>query len=241
MRIIVAEYPKSGGTWIVGMLGDALQLPKRDIYINDQHPWLEDSSKGIDLRKHPWFIDSTSLSLTDSCVIKSHELPHSSLTEFPARFIHLVRDGRDVVVSKYFYEKDFCVANGIYERFDVPFENYIMQVTLEWRNYVLAWMKCGVATIRYEDFLQDTPSTLRAVLDGLGLTVGDAELQQAIDANTKAKLKQALDKAHKYNTFIRKGVSGDWEHYFNRENVRTFKDLAGDILIQLGYENSLHW
>ena len=241
MRIVVAEYPKSGGTWIVGMLGDALRLPKRDIYISDQHHWLEDSSKGIDLRRHPWFADSASLNLTDSCVIKSHELPNSPLTKFPARFIHLIRDGRDVVVSKYFYEKDFCVANGIYERFDVSFEDYVAQVTLEWRNYVLAWLKCGLATFKYEDFLRDTRNTLRSVLDELGLTVEDAELQHAIDANTKAKLRQALDKAHKYNTFIRKGIAGDWKQYFNAENVRVFKELAGDALIQLGYENSSRW
>jgi hypothetical protein len=241
MRIIVAEYPKSGGTWIVGMLGDALQLPKRDIYINDQHPWLEDSSKGIDLRKHPWFADSASLNLTDNCIIKSHELPNSPLINFPAKFIHLVRDGRDVVVSKYFYEKDFCVANGIYERFDIPFEDYVVQVALEWRNYVFAWMKCGIATIKYEHFLQDARNTACMALEELGLAVEDAELQQAIDANTKTKLRQALDKAHKYNTFIRKGVSGDWKHFFSKTDVRTFKEVAGDALIQLGYESSAHW
>jgi hypothetical protein len=241
MRIVVTEYPKSGGTWVVGMLGDALRLPKRDIYISDQHPWLQGGSKGIDLRGHPWFADSASLNLTDSCVIKSHELPNSSLIEFPARFIHLIRDGRDVVVSKYFYERDFCVANGIYEKFDVPFEDYVAQVALEWRNYVLAWKQCGIATFKYEDFLEDTQNTLQTVLDGLGLKVEDAELQQAIDTNTKVKLKQALDKAHKYNTFIRKGISGDWRHCFKAEHVRAFKQLAGDALIQLGYEHSSCW
>ncbi len=32
MRIVVTEYPKSGGNWVVNMLGDVLQIPKRDIY-----------------------------------------------------------------------------------------------------------------------------------------------------------------------------------------------------------------
>jgi len=35
MTIVVTEYPKSGATWVVSMLGDALQLPKRDIYVNE--------------------------------------------------------------------------------------------------------------------------------------------------------------------------------------------------------------
>jgi hypothetical protein len=241
MRIIVTEYPKSGATWIVSMLGDALHLSKRDIYVSDQHRWLENSAKGIDLRQHPWFVGSASLNLTDCCVIKSHELPNSPLINFPAQFIHLIRDGRDVVVSKYFYERDFSVANGIYERFDVSFDDYVLQMATEWRNYVRAWMEYDIAMFKYEDFLLDPPNTLQSVLDELGLVAKDEDVYQAVNANTKSKLKEALDKAHKHNTFIRKGVAGDWKHYFSADHVSVFKELAGDVLIQLGYETSSNW
>lgn len=241
MRIIVAEYPKSGGTWVVSMLGDALQLPKRDIYVTAQHPWLQDDSKGVNFRMHPWYIDSASFDLTESCVIKSHELPNSPLIGFPAQFIHLIRDGRDVVISKYFYEKDFCVANGIYEHFEVSFDDYLPQVASEWRNYVLAWSEQGLSVFKYEDLLLDSPTVLRNILEELGLAVDDENIQQAVSANTKAKLKQALDKAHKHNTFIRKGISGDWKHFFSADHIRVFKEVAGDVLIQLGYEPSPNW
>ncbi len=106
LRIVVAEYPKSGGTWIVSVLGDALGLPKRDIYVSDEY-------KSFDVRKHPWYKNAPDLVLPDACVIKSHELPNSDLHSFPMR---LVRDGRDVVVSRFFYDRDFCVANGIYSK-----------------------------------------------------------------------------------------------------------------------------
>jgi hypothetical protein len=46
VRIVVAEHPKSGGTWVVGMLGDALSLSKRDIYVGDGFDW-------FDLSEHP--------------------------------------------------------------------------------------------------------------------------------------------------------------------------------------------
>src|SRR5512135_3392679 len=99
MKIIVTEYPKSGGNWLVNLLGDILELPKRDIYVSD-------GFNLFDVSKHPWYENASSYELTEDCVIKSHELPDSPLLNFTARFIHLVRDGRDVVVSKYFYEKD---------------------------------------------------------------------------------------------------------------------------------------
>src|SRR5688572_21416079 len=134
MRIVVTEYPKSGGSWVVSMLGSALQLPKRDIYVGDGFDL-------FDVTKHPWYENASSHRLPQACVIKSHELPGSPAITFPAQFVHMVRDGRDVAVSKYFFEKEFCVLNGIYERFDIPFDAYVPQVAQEWRDYVSAWLE----------------------------------------------------------------------------------------------------
>ena len=68
---------------------DALDLPKRDIYVGDGYQWL-------DLSVHPWYQDAERLALPESCAIKSHELPGSPLAKFDAVFLHLVRDGRDL-------------------------------------------------------------------------------------------------------------------------------------------------
>lgn len=234
MKIVVTEYPKSGGTWIVSMLGDALGVPKRDIYVSDDYV-------AFDVWKHPWYEGTSSLGLTASCVIKSHELPNSPLVTFPAQFIHLVRDGRDVVVSKYFYEREFCVKNLIYQQFEVPFDEYLPKVADEWREYVLAWLDVTPHFCRYEDFLQNPFSSLQKVLDKLEIPVPDFQINCAVEANTKDKLKRALDKTFKHNTFVRKGVSGDWRRHFGEDHIRVFKQMAGEVLILLGYERDLNW
>ena len=40
---------------------------------------------------------------------------------------------------------------------------------------------------------------------------------------------------------FRKGISGDWRKYFNEDHIRVFKDLAGQLLVALGYEKNNDW
>jgi hypothetical protein len=229
MRIVVTEYPKSGGSWIVSVLGYVLDLPKRDIYVGDGYD-------RFDVAKHPWYQGQPSLNLTESCVIKSHEFPKSTWIAFPADFVHLVRDGRDVVVSKYFFERDFCVLNGIYERFDTPFDDYVPQVAREWRDYVFAWLEACPYSYKYEDFLRDPHSTLRRLLDDLGLSVPEKRIVDGFSAHTKEKFSRSLDDAFRHNTFVRKATVGDWRNHFTEAHIRIFEDIAGDALAQLGYK-----
>lgn len=227
-RIIVTEYPKSGGTWLVSLLGDCLGLPKRDIYVGDGY-------KTFDIRNHPWYQDSDSPNLTSACVIKSHELPASPLVTFPAQYIHLVRDGRDVVVSKYFYERDFCVKNGIYASFDVSWSDYVRKTALEWNNYVLAWLDTDCQWFRYEDLLHDTFGTLTRILLAFHLSIDSEKVNEVIKMKTAEKMRKSLDKTFSSNTFIRKAVAGDWKNHFTEKDTDAFENAAGDSLRLLGY------
>ena len=228
LRIIITEFPKSGGSWVTGLVADALGVAKRDIYVAD-------GFKHFDISRHPWYAGAKHLSLTPSCVIKSHERPDSPLIEFPAKYVHVVRDGRDVVVSKWFFESEFCVKNGIYKEFDVPFGQYVERTAREWRNYVAAWEGRTPHLCRYEDLLQDTAGELDALLSQLGLDVGPEAIERAVQANTREELRRAYAATFAHNTFVRKGVAGDWRNYFSRHDAETFHDIAGETLARLGY------
>jgi len=221
---------------VVSMLGDALHLPKRDIYVKTGFDL-------FDISKHPWYESAPNLNFPETCVIKSHELPGSSLINFPAYFFHLVRDGRDVVVSKYFYEKEFCVENGIYDEFVVVFEEYVAKTAVEWRDYVQAWLNAGSTFYFYESFLKEPVTTLHRIIKDIDLDAGIPEKQilRAVEANSKEEFKRSLDRTFKHNTFVRKATSGDWRNHFDHRHIEAFKDIAGDTLIRLGYEKSLDW
>src|SRR6185369_17148109 len=147
-RIVVVEYPKSGGSWLVSILAHALGLPRRDIYVNG-------SDRFVDVAKHPWYADVDLYDITDACVMKSHEPPNSKLHNFNAKFIHLVRDGRDVVVSKYFFEKDFCLQNNLIDSFEYSFEDFLKITATEWSDFVKMYDENEFITVKYEELLSD--------------------------------------------------------------------------------------
>ena len=39
----------------------------------------------------------------------------------------------------------------------------------------------------------------------------------------------------------RKGIAGDWKNHFEKKHIDYFKERYNNLLIQLGYENSLNW
>ena len=45
----------------------------------------------------------------------------------------------------------------------------------------------------------------------------------------------------KSNSFLRKGISGDWKNYFDSNCVEIFKHYSKDMLINLGYEEDNKW
>jgi hypothetical protein len=57
------------------------------------------------------------------------------------------------------------------------------------------------------------------VLAGLGMEAPDAQLRQAVEANTKAKMREVLAKTFAHNTFVRKATAGDWRNHLSEEHI----------------------
>jgi len=233
--IILTEFPKSGGSWIASMLGGLLERPIRDIYVR---PGFD----AFDLHKHPWYHDAAALDFPQDSVIKSHELPASPLIDFEADYVHLARDGRDVVVSKWYYEKDFCLKNGLSAGIAQSFDDYVVTTAREWSDYVEAWHGRTGRLIHYEHFLAEPARQLRELAAALtSQNYPEDKTHAVVAAHTKERFAAALSLVFKHNTFVRKGVAGDWKNHFSERNIADFKALAGEALILLGYESDLTW
>jgi len=234
--VVVSEFPKSGGSWIVSMLGKALGVACRDIY-------MQPGFDLFDFSQHPWYVGVEVPDFPTQSVIKSHELPGSLAIPFDVTQVHLVRDGRDVVVSKYFFERDFCVKNGIIESFDQSFESFVASESRSWANYVSSWLEQpGVLTIRYESFLADPAGELGALVKALtGATLDEDVLLGVVGQFTRERFSASLASTFKHNTFVRKGVRGDWVNHFNEMDELAFEAGAGHALRRLGYETDTSW
>lgn len=229
--VVVSEFPKSGGSWIVSMLGKALGLPCRDIY-------MQPGFDLFDYSQHPWYLGVDVPDFPPQCVIKSHEPPDSPAISFDVTQVHLVRDGRDVVVSKYFFERDFCVQNGIIDAFDQTFESFVERESRKWGEYVSSWLaQPDVLTIRYESFLADPVGELGALVTALtGEPLDEDTLVDVVARFTRDRFSASLAATFKHNTFVRKGVKGDWVNHFGESDVQAFEEGAGNVLRRLGYE-----
>lgn len=132
-----------------------------------------------------------------------------------ARFLHIVRDGRDVARS--------IVAQ--------PWPPHTVEEAAdEWRRSVEAGRSAGpplgarLLEVRYEELLADPRRVVRRVFDHLGL-----------DGHLDAGLAAAREPVNLGPQDWRVGV-GKWRGAWRRREVRAFERAAGDLLRELGYD-----
>lgn len=230
MKIIVCEYPKSGGSWLSSMLATALQVPARDLYFAKPG-----DIKGTTLDKHPWYAGAADCALPEACVIKSHERAGTKLHPAEARVIHLVRDGRDVCISKYFYDRRFRTSNEHERVFDVRLRDYIAKTAADWAGFVESWSGTGVITSRYEALLDDTGGELARLIEAVGAGASAGQIDKAVKAHDRESMRKAFRAAYAGADFVRKGIAGDWTNYFSMESHNLFLRVAGQTMQRAGY------
>lgn len=171
----------------------------------------------------------------------------------------IVRDPRDVAVSAAHYytkAKEHYLYNHFNNRLSDN-EARLMAVIKGIQEKILENRRVGLRNIT-EIFEMFIPWSW----DPINLTVrfeslvgpqggGNRELQvQTIQqmlghldiSLPPAMVEQIADEAYDRGAVtFRKGLIGDWRNYFTVEHKQAFKDVAGQLLIQLGYEKNHDW
>lgn len=170
----------------------------------------------------------------------------------------MLRDPRDVVVSHAFFITDKDTQNvhhayykslqNLEERIAVSIqgrpdwqaegseESVFPDINARYQRY-MDWLgEPGVCVLRYEEFLQAREQSLTKMLNyavQLGFQLHTPP-EQAIQV-----LVNAIQPKKSFT--FRKGEAGNWREHFTDKHKDMFKQVAGDLLIQLGYEDSLDW
>ena len=157
-----------------------------------------------------------------------------------ARVIHIIRDGRDVVVSSLHHAKRSGVADAL-DRDGPGFLKNVGDYARIWADNVAAARRHAAdrpdryLEVRYEDLHADPMGLLGQVAGFLGVADGEEVWRpclEAADFRRLAKRKQGEENA---GSFYRKGVAGDWRNFFDEAALAAVQAGAGETLAELGY------
>jgi hypothetical protein len=154
---------------------------------------------------------------------------------FPgAKLIVIYRDGRDVVTSDRFFTQDYGGK---------PFD--FAAAVQAWKRDMEAHLACAekhpVFACGYEALLADGAAVSKSLFQFLGLPHDDALITDLLDRSSFRFYAGRERGQEDRKRFYRKGVAGDWKNHFSAEDKARFQELAGDMLIRLGYEKNLDW
>lgn len=183
----------------------------------------------------------TKFSVANLSVIEQYDLPT----------IVMYRDLRDQCVSNYFYI--LCNPRHRHHRYynELSQEEGLLHcIETKLQGYA-AWIQGWLPLladrpdrfheVRYEDLNRDPCSVLSRVLDFYQIRLDSEKVAEIVErVASKTTYDLPLNLRHGKGT-ARKGVVGDWRHHFTDGHVKRFKEICGNFLIQLGYENDLSW
>jgi hypothetical protein len=122
---------------------------------------------------------------------------------------------------------------------------HVIDTLEDWGSFQVqrSWMEVpqdreDVRVFRYEDLARDNRAFLRQLFDYLDVSIPDGEFSTLYARHTFARhaggRSQGEEDAHAH---YRKGVAGDWRNHFDRPTLAHFRQVTGDLIQVLGYED----
>ena len=246
--LFIASYPKSGTTWMQAIIYNILTDGNQDFkHISEYSPFYEIektwnlSAGAIQDRyneRHKnlgWRVFNTHL--------RWNMLPK----EPNMRYIYVVRNGKDVVLSFFQHlsnQDDADCFQGTLVEFveqwcdgKIPFGN--------WLHHLQSWMEAyksqvaesgKILLVRYEDMTHEPLDTLKRIIVHMGLNISDQRAQEILHYVSfdymKAHQTQYMPISVPWKegySFIRNGKVGDSKNFFTEEHDAVYERMIQRI------------
>lgn len=246
------SMPKSGSHLLTQVLYGLVHIGP---FINPGFPPVNRDERNQPLDEHQILENIRSMKSGDIRYgyIHAREPYLSLLTQQKYAVIFIYRDPRDMLISHIFYAKDMYSGHGMHDYYNLRLSSMeerinaavigvdepgfeLASVRKRYESY-LGWLRNPqVLALKFEDLVTKCESTFENLLNylehrGAGF---DCSWSDAVD------ILIYQIQPHKSGTY-RKGVSGEWKRYFTEFNKEIFKQTTGNLLQELGYENSDDW
>ncbi|HET6329639.1 MAG TPA: sulfotransferase [Holophagaceae bacterium] len=158
---------------------------------------------------------------------------------FPeGKVIHIIRDGRSVVVSAWHH--NLRITPGVMKT--AGFDAFMDEAAGRWGTIIRRAHETAhllgnhYLEVRYEDLIADASGQLSKILAHLGADSDDAVVQACIEAASFEKLSQGRSQGQEdAQSFFRKGVADDWKNHMTPAQIQRFNARSGGMLEELGY------
>ena len=217
--VLLASFPRSGTTWTRHVLCNLISLNEWNG--RDVEPVLDATMPALGANnlfrrwRHP----------TMPRVVKTHHRYSPAFRNRTA--IIIIRDPRDVMVSRYHLIRDKRAE------FTEPFDRFIRDRRhgLEnWFKHFSSWRSHASLVLRYEEMLADPHQEFGRMLGTLGVRDHDDLLDEAIARSSFRSLQSAemqrTPSAAPEGLFFRSGSSGQWLDYFDGADRAYYLELA---------------
>lgn len=157
-----------------------------------------------------------------------------------ARLVSTTRDGRDCYVSLWFHlypeREPLAAANR------ADFLGRIESHAATWRDTMAKFGRDAAEhdgrhfAIRYESLLQDAAGEMARLFQWLGCDASEATVAAVVERNAFAVASGGRQPGEADpQSFLRKGIAGDWKNHFDAECNRRYCAVAGEALSSAGY------
>lgn len=236
--VTVNEFPKSGGTWVAKLLATVLELP---------------------------FIDRVVGVPTFPCVLRTHWAPSHRYS--PA--VYVIRDGRDVMTSLFHHRlKNMKFTPALHKAFvdktgrPLDAKKIVAQMAdfielehtqrrygarVSWNEYLDLAVHATESSdrsvlIKYEDLLADPVDSVHSIVTRLfDTSISKERIAVAVEFHDKKWNDSNALNLQNQRTYIRKGVSGDWQNVFSKDAGKVFAKYGNRGLREMGYEDKDNW
>lgn len=96
--------------------------------------------------------------------------------------------------------------------------------------------------VHYERLLESPVEEFGRVFSFLGATEDEKTVARCVNATSFEKRSGGRERGEEdTRSGARKGIAGDWKNVFTERDKEIFKEEAGELLLELGYEDSNDW
>ena len=128
-------------------------------------------------------------------------------------------------------------------------EEFLREAAEGWKSDVGAARRDGpillgdnYTEVRYENMLESPEAEFGRLFRFLGARAAPDIVRQCVDATSFKKYSGGRERGQEDSRSPkRKGIAGDWKNVFTERDKFIFKEVAGDLLIELGYEKDKTW